>query len=201
MRLPVEYFLISKALCWLAHSPSPCYGLLLCGDRPNQSRQCLHCRDGEWPCTPPCLCFLMISKLTQSRHSTWHREGVTIWLSASSSFHIHSCEPTWFLLSPANEWHLQPVNYLVTLFFENSVCVTGWHSLPLPGVLCSWEWVSSKIGPGWFSVASCLVLSRFENWQSSPVLAAWFNKLQASIFSSVVFVMTTWCATDPLCYL
>ena len=52
---------MTKALRWLAHSPSPFNDLLLCLDWPNQSRQCLHCGDGEWPCKPACLCFLLIS--------------------------------------------------------------------------------------------------------------------------------------------
>jgi len=130
-------------------------------------------------------------------HRASHKEDVSIWLSASSSFRIHSCEPTWFLthssLTPATSQ--LPGNLILRKFG-----VRNWLTFIVIG------WGAVQLGMGFVNVWPWLVFCRFflgafEVWQlfpfqqrSSP------DKIQASIFSSILFVMTTWYATEPLSY-
>ena len=191
-------FLMTKALCWLAHNPGPCHDLRRCRDWPTQPRQCLYCRDGGWLGTP--VGFLLISD--------WHNRDIGPRTRRAFQFgylnllySIYTCVslPDDFTcssltsLTPATSQ--LPGNLILRKFG-----VRNWLTFIVIG------WGAVQLGMGFVNVWPWLVFCRFflgafEVWQlfpfqqrSSP------DKIQASIFSSILFVMTTWYATEPLSY-
>ncbi len=108
-----------------------------------------------------------------------------------------------------------PVSLTWFSFFTPLICMTS----QLPGNLIlrkfgvrNWlafitiGWGAVQLGMGFVNFWPWLVFCRFllgafEVWQlfpfqqrSSP------DKIQASLFSSILFVVTTWCVTDSFCY-